>query len=175
MRGGAREGSPGLLSNAGGLSAYLEGEAVLEAEAEARLSDAERDHPLAMQIAVDDANVARLREITEEHGWPHSDRIGGDTNTFIFLLRTHPDTLEAMLPLLRREVGAGRMPAESYARAVDKGRFIRRQPQLYGTSGVFDPETRTVRPPHIESIESSNAARAEIGLEPLEDYVEVGD
>lgn len=143
---------------------------VLRAEAAERLTEAEKDRLLAMQIDVDERNVARLREITEEYGWPDPTRIGGDVEPFLFLLHTSPDTLDAMLPALRAEVEAGRMPAQHYASAVDKSRKIRGLLQLYGTGDEFDPATRTVGPPKIASIDETNAARREIGLPPLDEY-----
>lgn len=142
----------------------------LEAEAEARLSQAERDVLLARQQATDAANIERLRAIVDAYGWPDSTRIGGSTNPFVFLLHAHPDTLDAMLPVLRREVDAGRMPPLQYARAVDKQRKIRGALQLYGSGEEFDPETRSLMPPRIADIEATNAARAAIGLPPLEAY-----
>ncbi|MEM1268729.1 MAG: DUF6624 domain-containing protein [Bacteroidota bacterium] len=152
------------------IEGYLAESQRLEAEAAERLSDAEKAVLLERQWATDEANIARLREIVEVHGWPDSTRIGGQSNPFIILMHTPPDTLDAMLPALRAEVDAGHMPATQYARAVDKQRKINGQLQLYGTGPEFDPETRSVQPPKIASIEETNAARAEIGLPPLEEY-----
>lgn len=142
----------------------------LRAEAAERLTEAEADQLLATQMAVDERNVARLREIIGLYGWPDPTRIGGDVKPFLFLLHTAPDTLDAMLPALRVEVDAGRMPAQHYASSVDKSRKIRGLLQLYGTGGEFDPQTQTVGPPRIASVEETNAARREIGLPPLEAY-----
>lgn len=149
---------------------YIARRRALRAEAAERLTEAEADRLLAMQIDVDERNVARLREITERYGWPDSTRIGGDVEPFLFLLHTAPDTLDAMLPALRAEVDAGRMPAMHYASAVDKSRKIRGLLQLYGTGDEFDPVTRTVGPPRIASIDETNSARREIGLPPLDAY-----
>ena len=144
-------------------------------KAEGRLSAAEREVLLAMQVRTDESNVARLREIVAEYGWPDSSRIGGEGNPFIFLLHTPPDTLDAMLPILLRETEAGRMPPTDYARAADKQRKIRGQLQLYGTGDEFDPTTGTIGPSRVASIEETNAARRAIGLPPLDEYKEVQD
>ncbi|MEO0558149.1 MAG: DUF6624 domain-containing protein [Bacteroidota bacterium] len=145
----------------------------LKKVAQERLTPAEKDSLKALWHRVDLENIQRLREIVAAHGWPDTTRIGGSSNPFIFLLHTHPDTLEAMLPMLRIEVLEGRMPPRQYAMSVDKSRQIRGEAQLYGTAGVFDPTTRTVGPPQVESIAETNAARREIGLAPLDEYEEV--
>lgn len=145
-------------------------ERALQAATEAQLSEAAQAALQAHRMAVDASNLARLQAMTERYGWPDSTRIGGSATPFVFLLHAGPETLTELLPLLRSEVDAGRMPPIDYARAVDKVRQIEGEPQLYGTADVFDAETRTVGPPRIRDIDETNAARAAIGLPPLERY-----
>lgn len=142
----------------------------LRTAAAERLTDAERSALRQIMWDADLANITRLREIVDAYGWPDSARIGGSANPFILLLHTSPDTLEAFLPALQAEVRAGRMPAVHYAMAVDKSRKIRGEHQLYGTGDEYDPATGAVAPPRVDDIEATNAARAAIGLEPLEAY-----
>ncbi|MEM1056613.1 MAG: DUF6624 domain-containing protein [Bacteroidota bacterium] len=142
----------------------------LEREAEQRLTQAEQDSLIAIMRTADRAHIVRLREIVETHGWPDSTRIGGSSNPFIFLLHTSPDTLESMLDLLRTEVDAGRMAPRQFAMAVDKSRKIRGERQLYGSGMEFDPETRSMVPPVVDSIDATNRAREAIGLPPLTEY-----
>ena len=84
-----------------------------------------------------------------------------------------PEDVDGVLPVLRAEVLAGRMPPEPYAMIFDRKRQHEGEPQLYGTALAFDPATRTVLPPAVVDIDETNAARAEIGLEPLDEYREV--
>lgn len=155
------------------VDAYIDAERTLRDTAAARTSDAERDLLNRMMHATDAANTARLAEIIRQHGWPSPERIGGTTKPLTFLLHMASTDLEALLPVLEREVYTQRMPPENYARAVDKMRVIQGEVQLYGTGASFDPETRQVLPPAIVSIEVTNAARLAIGLPELETYREI--
>ncbi len=46
---------------------------------------------------------------------------------------------------------------------------ILRRPQLYGTNQVFNRETGVIEPPIVQSLESANQARREIGMPELQD------
>ena len=166
----ARADSIGRVLSALPLKANVALEDSLEADAASRLSAAERDSLLHIQWRADLDNITRLREIVGAHGWPDRARIGGSSDAFILLLHTHPDTLDAMLPALRREVAEGRMPPRQYAIGVDKSRKIRGLRQLYGTGPEFDPATGALAPPRVDDIEATNAARAAIGLAPLAEF-----
>jgi hypothetical protein len=81
-----------------------------------------------------------------------------------------PEDAEWVLPHLRREVDAGRMEPKPYAMIFDRKQHHAGQPQLYGLMQAFDSQTQSVLPPAIVDIEATNKARAEIGMEPLEEY-----
>lgn len=144
-------------------------DAALRAEAEARTTPAERAVLRRIVRDADRANLARLREIVAEHGWPSDERTGADAHPVVFLLHA-PDAFDEVAPELLAEVRAGRLPAREFAMAADKARKARGEPQLYGTGDEYDPETRSVGPPRVADIDATNAARAAIGLPPLDDY-----
>ena len=141
----------------------------LRAEADARLSPDEKAVLLQIMTETDASIFARLMEITALHGWPSDDRTGADVSPVVFLLHA-PHRIAEVRERLLAEVHAGRLPARHFAMAVDKSRIVRGERQLYGSGDEFDAETQTIAPPRIDSIEATNSARREIGLEPLAEY-----
>ena len=141
----------------------------LRAEAAARTSAVEKEILLRNMADADRSMLTRLQAIIAEHGWPSDERTGADVDPVVFLLHV-PQAIDEMTPTLLAEVHAGRLPAREFALAFDKSRKVRGDLQLYGTGDEYDPATQTIVPPRIEDIEATNAARAEIGLAPLERY-----
>lgn len=148
---------------------HIERSQALRAEADARTSPEEQAVLLQMQIDTDAVNLARLRAIIAEHGWPSDERTGADADPVVFLLHA-PHAMDEMREELLAEVRAGRLPAREYAMAMDKARKVRGENQLYGTGDEYDSATESIVPPRIDSIEATNAARREIGMPPLTEY-----
>ena len=127
------------------------------------------------QIEIDIANTQRLLTLVEAYGWPTTERLDGPfEDPTAVLIHMRMEDVEHALPILRREVDAGRMPPAKYAAIVDRKRQHDGRIQLYGMCLAFDPATRSIMPPLIEDIDTTNAARAAIGLEPLTEYTLVG-
>ena len=141
----------------------------LSAEARARTSDAEKAVLLQILQDADTVILTRLRGIIASYGWPSAERTGADVNPVVFLLHA-AGSMDELRPTLLAEVRAGRMPARTFATALDKARKVRGELQLYGTGDEYDPETGTIEPPRIADIDATNAARREIGLPPLARY-----
>jgi len=139
------------------------------------LEESVRDSLSRLQNTLDFQNHMTIRGIWERYGWIGED-IAKDNNGIQILLLMHPPYGRELIPayhkeyadLLIEEVKAGRMPAKTYAMFYDNilGKILRK-PQLYGTNMKFDVETNKVLPPGIADIEVTNAARQEIGLDPL--------
>ncbi|MEO1714743.1 MAG: hypothetical protein AAFU60_15540 [Bacteroidota bacterium] len=128
-----------------------------------------------LQHRLDLENHLLLRGIWQQYGYvPES--VSKDLDFVQMLTLMHPpkdwsveNYLEEYKALFLPEVKAGRMPPIRYATFVDniRGKILG-LPQLYGTNQIFDQETGTVKDPVLEDLEASNAARAAIGLPPLE-------
>ena len=148
---------------------YIERSQAMRAEAQARTTPAERAVLLQIMHDADAAMLARLQAIIAEHGWPSDERTDADVNPVVFLLHV-PHAIAGMREVLLAEVAAGRLPATHFAMAVDKSLNVQGELQLYGTAEEYDPAAQRLLPPRIASIEATNAARAQIGLPPLEAY-----
>ena len=123
------------------------------------------------QNEVDRENTVRLMRLVEAYGWPTEERLGGEcTAPTPILIHMPMDSVAPTMPVLKREVIAGRMDPKQYAAIYDRKLQHDGKIQLYGMCRVFDAKTRSPRPPVISDIEETNAARAEIGLEPLSEY-----
>ena len=130
-----------------------------------------------LQRRNDRQNLNELASIIKEFGYPGPHRISMERDR-VFALLLHPpvsrdeveDHTKEWCKLLLREVKAGRMEAESYAKYVDnmRGKILRR-PQLYGTNKQFDRATGKIRPGLIEDLEATNRARREIGMPELKE------
>ncbi|MHA7814187.1 MAG: DUF6624 domain-containing protein [Phycisphaerales bacterium] len=125
----------------------------------------------AKQIAIDRANTRSLMDWVRACGWPSEELLGEGTPSMVpVLIHMQMEDAEWVLPVLREEVLAGRMPPRPYAMIFDRKQHHEGKPQIYGMTQAYDSKTRTVLPPAIVDLDATNAARAEIGMDPIEEY-----
>ena len=122
------------------------------------------------QNATDSINLIRIREIIERYGYPGTSLVG-DQNQVAWYVIQHADlpTQEEYLPLLRDAATEGELPMSAYALTVDRVRMRRGEKQLYGSQIQRTGDTFVIYP--IEDEPNVNKRRAEVGLQPLEEYV----
>ncbi len=122
---------------------------------------------------VDVANTDRLREIVEHHGWPGRSLVGEEGAEHAWLLAQHADRQldfqRQALRLLADAVERGEATRRQLAYLTDRVRLNEGREQLYGTqvAGIRDG---CVVPWPVEGPAQLDARRAEVGLEPFEEY-----
>lgn len=125
----------------------------------------------AMQSELDFYITRVLMSLVERFGWPSDAMLGeGTPDMTPVLIHMHMNDAEWALPILKREALAGRMAPKKYAMIFDRKLQHDGQPQLYGTAQAYDRATNSILPPKVVDIDETNAARAKIGLEPLEEF-----
>lgn len=125
--------------------------------------------------AVDADNMAWLRVLIHDHGFPSAQQVGEGGLQDAWLLLQHadrdPQLQEDVLPTLVKRHADGELSANDVARTTDRVLLAKHQPQRYGTqfpakawlSNRFDL-------PEGQSVSEIDAHRAELGLMPLADY-----
>ena len=125
----------------------------------------------AIQAKHDAANTA-MRETLKQYlllaGWPEPG-VFGNINLKEYIRHTPEDFLNDVLPVLKAQVLAGKMPAQTYANIVDGRALNSGGLQPYGSIVNKDRDGNPVLP-YILDIEQTNALRQEIGLPELEEY-----
>jgi len=156
------------LYNGDDISALLKYQSSITDE----LTTTQRDSLNKLQRQLDFTNHMIMRGIWDRYGWISKDIIE-ENNGIQTLLLLHPPIAKDQIVAytenykikLLPEVKAGRMPAKSYASFIDNMLCkILDKPQLYGTNGQFDRQTKTLLPPLISNLEESNKARKNLGL-----------
>ena len=119
------------------------------------------------QGALDVANMQRLAEIIDAHGWPGL-RFAGAASQTAFLVLQHADhtSQRTYLPQLREAVKRSDALGAHLAMLEDRVRIAEGKPQLYGSQLKTDP----LRFDPIEDEVHVDERRRSIGLEPLADY-----
>lgn len=121
----------------------------------------------------DDARTARLAEMIEEHGWPTRSLVGDGGASAAWLIAQHSDLdvefQERALELMRQAVDDGEADPTELAYLEDRVALNQGRPQTYGTQiacvdGRAEP-AELVDPDRVEEL------RAEVGLQPMEDYL----
>jgi hypothetical protein len=115
-------------------------------------------------------NAERLDRIIDEFGWPGRSLVGSDGAEAAWLVLQHaignPELQRKCLPILRKAVDSGDVPASRVAYLEDRIRVFEERPQRYGTQ--FDWNGNGVLNPHpIEEPERVDEYRASVGLGPL--------
>lgn len=128
-------------------------------------------------MAVDAANLPRIKAIVAEHGGlPTVAQVGADGVAAAWILVQHADAdpafqaevLEKIAPLLE----SGEVTAHEYALLTDRVLTGQGKPQRYGSQ--LEPVGGKWVPKPLEDPERVDARRAAVGEMPLADYICVG-
>lgn len=120
-----------------------------------------------------DLNERKVREILDTQGWPDRSLIGKQGNLTLCNVLQHSSTETRIkyLPLMRQAVKNNQLSPWLLARtedriATDKGEF-----QIYGGQMKYYPETKSFNVWPIFDPVNVDKRRAEIGLEPISEYL----
>lgn len=121
---------------------------------------------------VDAANLARFRQILDEHGWPTRNLVGSDGARAAWVLAQHADSDIAFqrrcLELMRNAHILGLAPGPAVAYLTDRVLMNEGRPQIYGTQ--FTSLDGDPVPYQIESVAGLDERRARMGLPPMAEY-----
>ncbi|QDU69625.1 DUF6624 domain-containing protein [Engelhardtia mirabilis] len=129
---------------------------------------------VSRMVAIDRENTARMVELLGEVGWIDPERFGDEAARAAFLIVQHSGDkalMAAALPFVRAEWQAGRVPGGHFALMYDRLELGLGRPQLYGSQIFSMGEQPQVVAPLIDPV-GVDARRAEVGLQPLAEYLE---
>ena len=126
----------------------------------------------ARMDSVDAATQARLEQIIRQHGWPTSEVVGRDGVGAAYTIAQHGDLAfqQQVLPHVRASYERGDLDGQSYALLLDRVLEKEGKPQRYGTQADLRDGKLTLGP--LEDSTQVDAWRAELGMMPLEEYVQ---
>ena len=123
---------------------------------------------------IDGENTEGLRRILAEHGWPGRSLVGDQGAHDAWLIAQHADHDPAFqreaLGLLTEAVARGEARPRELAYLTDRVRVNEGREQVFGTQMRPDENGMPVPQP-IEDPERVDERRADVGLEPLDQYV----
>lgn len=125
------------------------------------------------QEAIDSANMVWLELTIKRFGWPRESMVGTGASTAAFLILQHADYWQQkrLLPALKEAVAGGEASPRHAAMLEDRILMREKKKQIYGTQLQADPHTGELQLYPIEDEINVDKRRAEIGLEPIADYV----
>lgn len=125
----------------------------------------------------DAENLTQVKSILDMYGWLGPDVVGEQGNSTLFLVIQHSDqkTQEKYLPMMREAVKQGKAHASDLALLEDRVALGQGKKQIYGSQISQDPNTGKYAVSPIEDEINVNKRRAEVGLEPIEEYVKHWD
>ena len=127
------------------------------------------------QLQKDAENLARLREMVSEHGWPGQSMVGRDGAIAAFLILQHADheTQVEYLPLVKTAVDSGEVQRRHFALLQDRVLVGEDKPQIYGTQLYWDDTTGKCELFPIDDEAEVDSRRRELGMVPLAEYVKM--
>jgi len=117
----------------------------------------------------------RVKEIFNDFGFAGFDLVGEEGSSNFWLIVQHsdhnPEFQLEVLEEMKKEVDRGNADSRTYGLLVDRVKLNTGQPQMYGTQLDYNMEICQAYPRKLEDSINVNKRRAEIGLEPLEEYL----
>jgi hypothetical protein len=119
----------------------------------------------------DSFNLIEVSAILDKYGWLGPMVVGGTGNNTLFLVIQHSDlkTQEKYLPMMKDAVAKNNAYPSQLALLIDRIEMRNGRPQVYG-SQINTKDGKNVVYEIIDE-KNVNKRRAEVGLEPLENYV----
>lgn len=118
-------------------------------------------------------NIIRIKEILALYDWPPKAVIGVQGNNTICNVLQHADqeTRESYIPQMKQAVLDGELGVRWLVRAEDRLATDKGELQIYGGQMKYYPETKSFNVWPVFEPEHIDARRAEIGLEPIEQFL----
>ena len=120
---------------------------------------------------IDSCNLAQVENLISKFGWMGKSVIGVRGNYTLWLVIQHADlaTQEKYLPMIEKSVELGESRVIDLAYLRDRVLMRQGKKQIYGTQVVPDKYGGQNFHP-IEDEANVNVRRAEVGMEPIEEY-----
>jgi len=120
---------------------------------------------------IDSSNLAAVEALISKYGWMGKSKIGSRANYTLWLVIQHADlaTQEKYLPMLEKSVADSESRASDLAYLKDRVLMREGKNQIYG-SQVVPAKNGLQEFWPIEDEVNVNKRRAEVGLEPIEEY-----
>ena len=120
-----------------------------------------------------DINEKKILEILDTHGWPDKQLIGEEGHLTIcnVIQQSSIEIRKKYLPMMRNAVKEKELAPRLLARAEDRLATDRGELQIYGGQIKYYPETKRFNVWPIKDPEHVDRRRAEIGLEPMADFL----
>lgn len=119
---------------------------------------------------VHETNIARLKEIVAEYGWPGKSVVGQDGSKAAWLIVQHgvldQEFMELALLLLKVAVAKGEAEGWCLAYLQDRTLTMAGKPQIYGTQHDFD-ENGVAYPLPMANPDEVDILRKQMGMGPL--------
>jgi len=124
------------------------------------------------QNYLDSVDLVKVTNILDKYGWVGADIVGGRGNQTIFLVIQHADikTQQKYLPVMREAVKNRKAEPGSLALLEDRVALREGRKQIYGSQIHGSPDGKYWISP-LEDPDNVDKRRAEVGLEPLANYV----
>ncbi|HKO77898.1 MAG TPA: DUF6624 domain-containing protein [Flavobacterium sp.] len=119
-------------------------------------------------------NLIVVKKYFNENGFPGIKENGKETALHFWVIVQHGDNDVAfqkkVLKAIKKELKTKNASTRNYAYLYDRVQKNEKKPQLYGTQMIWD--SQGVHSPYkLKAPKKVNQLRAEMGLEPIEDYI----
>lgn len=117
-------------------------------------------------------NIAIIEKLIKEYGWINIEKTGKKGLSTVFLVIQHSNlsTQEKYLPTIKMAVSNGKIPSSDLALLEDRIALAQGKKQMYGSQVTMNNHGEFILSP-VEDEINLNKRRAEVGLEPIEEYV----
>lgn len=121
----------------------------------------------------DSINLIKVKVLLDTYGWLGPDVVGGQGNSTLFLVIQHSNqaTQEKYLPMMREAAKKGKAQGNSLALLEDRVALGQGKKQIYGSQIGRNTVTKRYYVLPLFDPENVDKRRAEVGLQPLADYV----
>jgi hypothetical protein len=121
----------------------------------------------------DAINLIKIKSLLDKYGWLGTDVIGEEGNSTLFLVIQHADlpTQQKYLPMMREAVKSGKAKGSALALLEDRVALREGRKQIYGSQIGTNMITKLNYVLPLEDPDNVDKRRAEVGLQPLAEYV----
>ena len=126
------------------------------------------------KITINKDNLKEVENIIKTYGWPKRSDVGVEASSSIFSVLQHCNNTELMkryLPQLKKLVDINEADGGQYALMVDRINLKEGKDQIYGSQYTYDTINKKFYIDSVEDIKNLNKRRAEVGLQPIEEYL----